>query len=192
MITLIIVNAQSDFLTGTMCFKGGKNILDHIKKYIKVHKDEIDKILFTGDWHPYNHCSFKKYGGEFPHHCIQYTPGSCIEPKLLKYVQSYDIPYEVCLKGELQDFDPEGHFEEIEFVKDSSLGDLYYFDSLYSAHANTKFIICGFADCLIPTVKNLITGGITPTIFMSGVASRDGGKDISSFAKSNNLEYEKL
>ena len=91
MITLIIVDCQNDFITGTLTVKGAKAAVEEIKKFIKSHCKEIEKIVFTVDWHPYNHCSFKKYGGQWPNHCVQYTPGACIEPKLLKHVQSLEI-----------------------------------------------------------------------------------------------------
>ena len=82
MITLIIVDCQNDFITGTMSVKGAKNAVEEIKKFIKNHSKEIEKIIFTVDWHPHNHMSFKKNGGQWPSHCVQYTPGACIEPKL--------------------------------------------------------------------------------------------------------------
>ena len=47
MITLIIVDCQNDFITGTMSVKGARNTVDEIKKFIKKHREEIDKIIFT-------------------------------------------------------------------------------------------------------------------------------------------------
>lgn len=189
MITLIIVDCQNDFITGTMAVKGARNAVDEIKKFIKRNVNEIDKILFTIDWHPYNHCSFKRYGGVWPHHCIQYTPGACIEPKLLKYVQSLDINYEVCEKGKYEDIEEYGAFNEIEYVSDS-LNSKFYFDSLYSADANTDFVICGIAGdfCVKETIKNLMEEEISPKVFMSGVVSIDGGKSFSDFVKDNHIE----
>lgn len=189
MITLIIVDCQNDFITGTMSVKGAKTAVEEIKKFIKKHINEIDKILFTADWHPYNHCSFRKNGGIWPHHCIQYTPGACIEPKLLKFVQSLNINYEVCEKGKYDDVEEYGAFDEIEYVSDN-LNSKYYFDSLYSADADTDFIICGIAGdfCVKETIKNLIEGDIIPKIFMPGIASIDGGKSFSDFVKENQIE----
>ena len=103
MITLIIVDGQNDFITGTMSVKGAKNAMEEIKKFIKNHRKEIIKIMFTVDWHPYIHMSFKKFGGLCPQHCVQYPPGACIEPKLLKYVQSLGIDYEVSQKGTVEE-----------------------------------------------------------------------------------------
>lgn len=190
MITLIIVDCQNDFISGTMAVKGAKNVLENIKVFIKNRKKEIDKILFTVDWHPYNHCSFKKFGGDWPQHCVQFTPGACIEPKLLKFVQSLGINYEVSQKGQIEEKEQYGAFEDIEYVPDSSLIDKYYFDSIVSANVDTDFIICGIAGdyCVKATIENLLKENITPKVFLSGVASIDGGKIFKEFIKENKLE----
>ena len=190
MITLIIVDCQNDFITGTMSIKGARNIIDEIKKYVKKHKQEIEKIIFTANWHPYNHMSFKKYGGKYPHHCIQYTPGACIEPKLLKFIQSLNINYEVSLRGELEELDQDGAFSEIDFVQDN-FGSRYYFDSVVEANANTDFVICGIRgdDGVLNTLKNIVENSdITPKIFMKGTLSSDGGNLLSQFIKEYKIE----
>ena len=188
MITLIIVDCQNDFITGTMTVKGGKSAVEKIKNFIKSHKKEIDKIIFTVDWHPYNHSSFKKYGGPWPNHCVQYTPGAFIEPKLLKLVQSLNIDYEVSQKGEIEEVEQYGAFDEIELVIDN-LGSRYYFDSIATVDANTDFVVCGIAGdyCVKSTIQNMLKGGITPKVFCSGIASIDGGQVIEDFIKENQL-----
>ena len=190
MITLIIVDCQNDFITGTLTVKGAKTVVEKIKEFIKSHKKEIDKIIFTVDWHPYNHCSFKKNGGQWPNHCIQYTPGACIEPKLLKFVQSLNINYEVSQKGEISDFEQYGAFEEIELSTDDYPKRKCYFDSIATADFDTEFVVCGIAGdyCVKETIQNMINGEITPKVFLNGVASIDNGKTINNFIKENNLE----
>lgn len=189
MITLIIIDCQNDFITGTLSVKGAKNVLEEIKKFIKKHRKEISKIIFTVDWHPYNHCSFTGFGGPWPHHCVQFTPGACIEPKLLKFVQSFNIDYEVDRKGEMEELEEYGAFSEIEFVTDE-LGQRYYFDSIATVDANTEFVICGIAGdyCVKASAQNLINSGIYPKVFIEGIASIDGGTTINDFVKENKLE----
>lgn len=192
MITLIIVDCQNDFISGTMSVKGAKNSIEEIKKYVKNHRKEIDKIIFTVDWHPYNHSSFKKYGGLWPHHCIQYTPGACIEPKLLKFIQSLSIDYEVSQKGTIEEVEQYGAFDDIDFVTDE-LGQRYYFDSVVEANANTTFVVCGIAGdyCVKATIENLLKENITPNVFMSGIVSIDDGTTIKEFIKENKLNEVK-
>lgn len=189
MITLIIVDCQNDFISGTLLVKGAKNSIEEIKKYVKNHRKEIDKIIFTVDWHPYNHSSFKRNGGQWPNHCVQYTPGACIEPKLLKFVQSLSIDYEVSQKGTIEEVEQYGAFEDIDFITDE-LGQRYYFDSLVEADANTTFVICGIAGdyCVKATIENLLKGNITPKVLLSGIASIDDGTTIKEFIKENKLE----
>lgn len=189
MITLIIVDCQNDFITGTMSVKGARNTVDEIKKFIKKHREKIDKIIFTVDWHPYNHCSFKRNGGQWPQHCIQYTPGACIEPKLLKYVQSFNINYDICQKGQDKDFEEYGAFRDIDLERDE-FGIRYYFDSEVVVNADSDFVVCGIAGdyCVKETIKNLMAENITPKVFCPGIVSIDGGKTFSEFVKENNLE----
>ena len=186
MITLIIVDCQNDFITGTMSVKGARNSVEEIKNFIKKHKDEIEKIVFTVDWHPYNHCSFKKYGGEWVHHCVQYTPGACIEPKLLKLVQSFEIDYEVSQKGAVEEVDELGAFDDIEFVSDE-LGQRYYLD-IVEVDANSDFVICGVSNSVSSTINNMLKETISPKVFMPGIISSDGCKLFSEFVKLNKLE----
>ena len=189
MITLIIVDCQNDFITGTMAVKGARTAAEEIKKFIKSHKKEIDNIVFTVDWHPYNHSSFKRFGGQWPSHCVQYTPGACIEPKLLKFVQSLNINYQVSQKGTIEEVEQYGAFDDIDFVTDE-LGQRYYLDDVVEVDANTDFVICGIAGdyCVRATAQNLIDSGITPKVFCPGIVSIDGGEAFSIFVKENKLE----
>ena len=190
MITLVIVDCQNDFITGTMSVKGAKNAVEEIKKFIKDHRKEIEKIIFTLDWHPYNHCSFKKYGGLWPSHCVKHTPGACIEPKLLKFVQSQEIDFEFCLKGEIEEVEQYGAFCEIEVSSDNFPEKKYYFDSIVTANYNTEFIVCGIAGdyCVKSTIQNMLDNEITPKVYCPGIVSIDGGKIFSDFVKENKLE----
>lgn len=184
MITLIINDCQNDFISGTMCSKETRNIAKNIKEFISKNKNNIEKIIFTIDWHPYNHCSFKKYGGEFKSHCVQYTPGACIEPGLLKVVQSLELNYEVSRKGEEKDDNPNGAFSSIEYYSDF-LGKRYYFDVVTSANAESEFVICGIN--IKDTLKNMLREGIKPKILYQGVNI----KEIHNIIKENNLcKYE--
>ena len=190
MITLVIVDCQNDFITGTMSVKGAKNAVEEIKKFIKNHRKEIEKIIFTLDWHPYNHCSFKKYGGLWPSHCVKHTPGACIEPKLLKFVQSLEIDFEFCLKGEIEEVEQYGAFCEIEVSSDNFPEKKYYFDSIVTANYNTEFVVCGIAGdyCVKSTIQNMLDNEITPKVYCPGIVSIDGGKTLSDFVKENKLE----
>jgi len=172
-----------------MSVKGAKNVVNKIKEFISSNKDNIDKILLTVDWHPFNHCSFKKNGGKWPVHCVQYTAGACIEPKLLKHIQSLEIPYEVCQKGEVSYREQYGAFEDVEYVNDVPIAH-YYFDSLYTADAETDFVVCGIAGdyCVKETIANLLHNDINVKVFKDGIASIDDGTTLNKFIETNKLE----
>lgn len=192
MITLIIVDCQNDFISGTMAVNGAKEVVNNIKNFINENKDAIEKIIFTLDWHPYNHCSFKKDGGKWPIHCVQHTPGACIDSKLLKLVQSSGIPFQFSLKG--QEGEQYGAFEDAEIIKDY-LGTRIRFDTQSDADATTDFIICGIAGdyCVKDTTENLLKYDIAPKMLMSGIASIDNGKIINKYIEVNQLEkYEEF
>lgn len=189
MITLFICNCQSDFIAGTMCKKSTKDILPAIKNYIKEHKNEIDQIIFTVDWHPYNHCSFKKNGGMWPVHCVQFTPGACIEPKLLKYVQSLNIKYQVDTLGIYEEIEEYGAFNDMEHIQDA-LGNRIYFDNYIQVDGNTEFVVCGLTGdySIKETLKNMKEHRIEPKVLIDGTASIDNGEKLLKYIKENGIE----
>ena len=72
---LIIVDVQNDFLPGrSLGIEDGFEIIDRINRVT----DEFDFIVYTQDWHPLEHCSFK----QCPVHCVQDTFGSEIHKDL--------------------------------------------------------------------------------------------------------------
>ena len=80
---LIIVDVQRDFCKGgALPVPGGEKIVPVLNKYIKKFSEAGALIVATRDWHPPNHLSFKNYGGAWPPHCIQGTPGADFHPDL--------------------------------------------------------------------------------------------------------------
>lgn len=64
-ITLVVVDFQYDFcLRGAPLYvPGSDRALWNISHLIENKK--IGEVIFTADWHPANHCSFKRNGGEW-------------------------------------------------------------------------------------------------------------------------------
>ena len=100
MITLIVVDCQYDFIKGSLAVRGANKVIDNIIAYIFDNKDAIDKVVFTLDWHPVNHCSFEKNGGQWPVHCVQYSKGASIDDRLLEAVIDVGINYDIIIKGD--------------------------------------------------------------------------------------------
>jgi len=82
--TLIVVDVQNDFCPGgALAVKGGDQVVPILNQYIKMFTDAKAPIIFTRDWHPSDHSSFKSQGGSWPPHCIQNTEGAKFHSNLL-------------------------------------------------------------------------------------------------------------
>ena len=94
--TLVLLDCQADFVTGTLSVKKrGKECVERTKIFINRNKDEIERIIFKIVVNKPDDSRFKRNGGEMPPFCVKYTPGYCIEPTILKLLWRLQIPYEV-------------------------------------------------------------------------------------------------
>jgi len=73
---LVLVDIQSDFCTGSLAVPNALDIIETVNKYIDLFYKQKLPIVLTRDWHPINHSSFKGFGGIWPVHCVQNTPGA--------------------------------------------------------------------------------------------------------------------
>ena len=84
--TLIIVDAQNDFMEGgKLPVAGATKALDNTVSLIE--KGKYSRIITTQDWHNGKHCSFEEQGGVFPEHCVQGTYGADIYTPIKKAIQ---------------------------------------------------------------------------------------------------------
>ena len=81
--TLLIIDAQHDFIDGSMAVEGAKETMDKLTEYVKEHGKEYEGIIFTVDWHPITHCSFQQHGGQWPNHCVAFSEGAALYNPLL-------------------------------------------------------------------------------------------------------------
>ena len=65
-----------------MAVKGGDEVIPALNNFIAACEKFGVPVIFTRDWHPPDHISFKKEGGEWPPHCVQGTPGAEFHPSL--------------------------------------------------------------------------------------------------------------
>jgi nicotinamidase/pyrazinamidase len=80
---LIVVDIQRDFCPGgALPVPQGDTIIDVVNRIIQVAEQSQSTIVYTRDWHPENHLSFKEFGGIWPPHCVQWTPGAEFHPSL--------------------------------------------------------------------------------------------------------------
>lgn len=80
---LVVVDIQNDFCPGgALPVRQGDKVVPVLNKYIEIFKTSGAPILFTRDWHPPDHSSFKDHGGPWPPHCVQNTNGARFHPDL--------------------------------------------------------------------------------------------------------------
>lgn len=98
--TLIIVDAQYDFIEGgKLAVEGGHAALDNIVDYLD-ESDDLSTVIVTQDWHNGSHCSFKEYGGQWPEHCVQGTHGAAIYKPIMDVIKKKNLHVIFLRKGQ--------------------------------------------------------------------------------------------
>ena len=131
---LLIVDVQNDFCpAGALAVPQGDSIVPVINKYIRYFTGKKLPILATRDWHPVKTVHFKDFGGVWPVHCIQNTPGAAFHPDL-------KLPKDAILlyKG----MDPQGDSYSSFFAQDLSG---QYLLNLLQRMGISEIYICGLA-----------------------------------------------
>ena len=75
---LLVVDAQNDFVDGTLAVPGAARILPVIEGCVELFEQSDLPVVATRDWHPPMHCSFRERGGPWPAHCVQATRGAAL------------------------------------------------------------------------------------------------------------------
>lgn len=80
---LVLVDVQNDFLPGgSLAVPEGDQIIPVLNRYIELFRRRGLPIYATRDWHPERTRHFQAYGGLWPPHCVQDTPGAQFHPDL--------------------------------------------------------------------------------------------------------------
>ncbi len=78
---LLIVDVQRDFLPdGALGVPGGNVVVPVLNRYLGLFRNR--PVIFSRDWHPENHVSFRAQGGPWPAHCIAGSTGAAFAPGL--------------------------------------------------------------------------------------------------------------
>ena len=62
--------------------KDTKSLLEPLKAFISAGRKLQQLIVFTFDWHPIDHASFRENDGPWPAHCVANTTGAELTPPL--------------------------------------------------------------------------------------------------------------
>src|ERR1700758_1203808 len=80
---LIVVDVQRDFCeSGALAAADTLSLLNPLQACIKAARRAGAVIVYTQDWHPANHSSFKTNGGPWAVHCVADSPGAELMPPL--------------------------------------------------------------------------------------------------------------
>jgi len=81
---LIIVDVQKDFCPGgALAVARGDEVVQPLNKLIREFLDRGEPVYKSRDWHPASTKHFKQYGGTWPIHCVQNSPGAEFHPALV-------------------------------------------------------------------------------------------------------------
>jgi nicotinamidase/pyrazinamidase len=115
---LLIVDVQRDFCPGgALPVPHGDQVVPVLNEYIKECAAEGLPVLASRDWHPHRTRHFKEFGGPWPVHCVQNTPGAAFHSDLR-------LPKNTVIISKGQDPDKDGYTafegrdEQGQFLKD--------------------------------------------------------------------------
>lgn len=78
---LVIVDLQNDFCPGgALGVAGGDAVVPVLNRYAERFAGAGAAVFASRDWHPAQTTHFKTYGGVWPSHCVQDTPGAEFHP----------------------------------------------------------------------------------------------------------------
>lgn len=80
---LLVVDLQNDFCPGgSLAVEGGDTIIPLVNRYLELFRMRGMPVFASRDWHPPVSDHFLPYGGQWPPHCIQNSPGAAFHPEL--------------------------------------------------------------------------------------------------------------
>lgn len=80
---LIVVDVQRDFCEGgALAAADTLSLLEPLQRCIDAARQAKAEIVYTKDWHPQDHNSFRTKGGRWPVHCAANSPGAELMPPL--------------------------------------------------------------------------------------------------------------
>jgi len=80
---LLVVDVQNDFCPGgSLAVTNGDKVIEPINRMLDFAVENDWAMFFSRDWHPRETAHFAEFGGQWPVHCVQNTPGAQFHPKL--------------------------------------------------------------------------------------------------------------
>lgn len=100
--SLMVIDMQNDFIlspfvaggTGRFSVQNGLSVIEPLVNFINTNAKKFNKIIFSRDMHPIDHCSFftikgqkagKEETGPFPPHCVINHIGAALHESFLQF-----------------------------------------------------------------------------------------------------------
>lgn len=171
--TIVIIDLQKDFYDpkGSLCVQGADVFPERIAKLVPGYEN----VIFTLDWHPLTHCSFKKNGGIWPVHCLKYSWGASLPDEVLGAIDTNRQNLYFYHKGNRS-------YEE-EYAAFNTISDL----QLKTLRESERIDICGLCGdyCVGLTIKRLIELGLKDKLYIMKdcIGSLDDGTVLNEIIR---------
>lgn len=170
------IDFQYDFMEGgNLAVNGAMDKAEKCADFLTNHKDDYKFKVFTADFHPYNHCSFKENGGEWSRHCVEHTKGAAIYDALINAAYATNGDTKILKKGILPDKEEYSIFDN-QYAKIYLENRLDEFDEIH---------VCGIVGTIC--VKNSLIGlmKVVPkekiVVLMDYTANFDDGTEMKQW-----------
>ena len=176
--TLVVVDLQKDFYApdGRLSVNGA----DVLPAKVAAAVADYDAVIFTLDWHPFNHCSFAPQGGPWPEHCVRFTDGASLPFEVVSAAYAAGCKVMYYFKGQ----DP-GTEEYGAFLNTPE-------EQLAVLEASSQIVVCGLCgdSCVGESAKNLVALGFGDKLAadLSLTGSIDDGSTFRGIVSEYNLK----
>lgn len=180
--TLLIIDPQKDFISGSLSISGATESMNRLQTLIPFLQN-LQHIMVSLDTHPYNHCSFIENGGIWNSHCIQYTTGGAIEEgimqTLLEEAKTKGVQLHFLEKGKNKDMEEYSAFECVTPTINNIL------------KLSDELFISGIAGdiCVYQTILSLISMGFREqlTLITDTIVNINGGEKLEELCRVKQL-----
>jgi nicotinamidase/pyrazinamidase len=170
---LLIVDVQNDFCPGgALGVPDGSRVVEPLNRAAERFAEAGLPVFASRDWHPAVTRHFSRYGGSWPSHCVQGTPGADFHPGLRLPAGTMIIS-----KGTAPDLDSYSAFE-------GTLEDGATLASRLATLGVRHLCIGGLATdyCVRSSALDAVRAGLRVTVLTDGVAGVDqkpGDSDLA-------------
>jgi len=161
---LVLVDVQNDFCPGgALAVADGDKVIAPLNAAAARFAAAGRPVYASRDWHPARTSHFAEFGGPWPVHCVQDTPGAAFHPDLL-----LPAPVVILSKGD----DPQRDDYSAATAHDAQGRTLV---DLLNAGNIRQVAVGGLATdyCVKATVLDLLAAGFAVVLLNDGVAGVD-------------------